>query len=59
MTEAEYHDALHLLDSATELLRRRDVTSPAEFVAEIRRLTLALDLLKLRVTQAPPESQRN
>lgn len=59
MTDAEYRDALELLDSATTLLDRLHVTPQQELVRELRRLTVEFDLLKVRLGQPAANLQRN
>lgn len=59
MTDAEYRDALQLLDSATTLLERLHTTPPCELTRELRRLSVEFDLLKLRIGQPNTNLQRN
>ena len=59
MSDAEYSDALQLLEQATELLRDRDVATQAQFIYELRRLIVAFDRLRIQIGQPPPELQRN
>lgn len=61
MTEAEFRDALRLLDSATALLHQRPAETRArtKTLRRLRELTVQFDLLRVRLRQAPVELQRN
>lgn len=59
MKDADYHDALALLDRATMLLETREVRSRIEFLYELSRLRRAFDTWRLQIGQPPPEWQRN
>jgi hypothetical protein len=59
MTDAEFRAALQLLDCAATLLHRRDRPPQPQFLQELRRLTVEFDLLRVRLRQTPPESERN
>jgi hypothetical protein len=59
MTETEFRDALRLLDSATDLLRRGDTAWETSELRELRRLALQFDLLRVRLSQTPAEARRN
>ena len=59
MTDADYRDALELLDDAATLLQRLHATPQAQLVRELRRLSLELDLLKVRLGQSDALLQRN
>ncbi len=61
MTEAEFRDALRLIDFASTLLHHRSggARSRAELLRRVRELMVQFDLLRVRLAQAPTESQRN
>lgn len=59
MTDAEFREALELLDSAHALLRCDYRPNHPAFMQELRRLTMEFDLLRMRLRQAPAESCRN
>lgn len=59
MKNADYHDALALLDRATLLLETREVRSRIEFIYELNRLRQAFDTWRLQIGQPPPALQRN
>jgi hypothetical protein len=59
MTEADYRDALRLLDSATSLLQNSTTVPPGELLREVRALSWEFDFLRLRLGQPAPALQRN
>ena len=59
MNDADYLDALRLLDCAADLLKRQEIASRAELMHELRRLRMAFDALRVQIGQPAPEFQRN
>ena len=59
MTDADYMEALSLLNRATSLLQECDVASRSDFLYELRRLRRAFDVWRVQVGQCPPALQRN
>ena len=59
MNETDYRDALRLLNSALDVVGRRDAQRTSRLRQRIRALSLQVDLLRARLQQPPAQMQRN
>ena len=59
MSEAEYREAIRLLDRALDVVNKRDGSRTARLRKRIRALSLEVDLLRARLVQPPARLQRN
>ena len=59
MSYAEYRDALRLLNTTLAFVEKHRSARPAALERRIRRLSLRLDLLRVRLQQPSTRLQRN
>lgn len=59
MSQTDYRDALRLLNEALAIVERRDALQPDHVRRRIRRLSLELDLLRVRLRQPAAYTRRN
>jgi hypothetical protein len=59
MNDADYRDALRLLNSTLALVEKHRAAQPAALRRRIRNLSLRLDLLRARLRQPAANVERN